>query len=280
MPRASRRVALAIALPAALLASGRLWSTPEPAMPAPGSGSAPRVAAQPQSSAAAQTAAPTPAPVPSADGTEAKPAPPARALTPAEAEEVMARARRLDPTLDFRDLRRLQASKPDFRVSAYISPQYKIAIDNLEAAVGKQDAESIRKRCDAAFKIYFLESKAHALCGFALEKAGDKKGAEYERFLAQGMVASILSTGDGKTWQTAYEVYAVSEEADVLFAAGLVKVDQGTLDGTPKDGKTRSFDVITARDPQTGATQRIFFNVTALYTHYSNLDDKKAMEHR
>ena len=114
----------------------------------------------------------------------------------------------------------------------------------------------------------------------ALEKAGDKEGAEYERYLSQGMVASVLATGDGKTWKTAYEVYAVSEEYDVLFAAGLVKVDQGTIDGTTKDGKVKSFDVITARDPQTDATQRNFFNVTALYTHYGKLEDKKTMEDR
>src|SRR5262245_5063735 len=130
----------------------------------------------------------------------------------ASIEELMARAKKLDPNLDFRELRRMHVSKPEFRVSAYISPQYKIAIDNLQAMVGKSDAATIRKQCDAAFKIYYIEAKAHALCGLALEKAGDKEGAEYERYLSQGMVASVLSTGDGKTWKTAYEVFAVSEE--------------------------------------------------------------------
>jgi len=237
--------------------------------------------------AARAAAAGSPEPVKPADAANAAaadqapaPPPPARALTPAEAEAIMERAKRLDPTLDFRDLRRMKASKPEFRVSAYISPQYKIAIDNLEAAVGKSDAAAIRKRCDAVFDIYFLEAKAHALCGVALEKAGDKEGAEYERYLSQGMVASVLSTGDGKTLKTSYEVYAVSEEADVLFAAGLVKVDQGTVSGLDKNGAAKAFDAITARDPQTGKTQRIFFNVTALYTRYGQLDDKKTMEDR
>jgi len=195
-------------------------------------------------------------------------------------EDLMARAKRLDPTLDFKQLRRMKVSKPDFRVSAYISPQYKIAIDNLEAATGREDAAAIRNRCDAAFKIYFIEAKAHALCGLALEKAGDTEGAAYERYLSQGMVASVLSTGDGRTWKTAYEVYALSEEADVLFAAGLVKTNQGTIDGTTKDGKNKSFDVWTAKDPETGKEQRIFFNVTALYTKYSQLEDKKTLEER
>src|SRR5262249_14226593 len=215
---------------------------------------------------------------PVAPGTR-QPVPHPDATTPQSAsiEELMARAKKLDPTLDFRELRRMHVSKPEFRVSDFISPQYKIAIDNLQAAAGKADAATVRKRCDAVFKIYFIEAKAHALCGLALEKAGDKEGAEYERYLSQGMVASVLSSGDGKTWKTAYEVFAVSEEYDVLFAEGLEKTQEGTLDGTTKDGKTKAFDVLTAKDPQTGATQRIFFNVTELYTHYGNLEGKKPM---
>jgi hypothetical protein len=237
----------------------------------------------------AETAAsPQPAPAPDPHAGPMVPAGGSQAIAHPETttpqkttiEELMVRAKRLDPTLDFWELRRMHVSKPDFRVSAYISPQYKIAIDNLEASVGKADAAAIRKQCDAAFKIYFIESKAHALCGLALDKAGDKEGAEYERYLSQGMVSSILATGDGKTWKTAYEVFAVSEEYDVLFAAGLEKTQQGTLDGTTKDGKTKAFDVITAKDPQTGAEQRIFFNVTELYTRYGNLEEKKAMEHK
>ena len=228
---------------------------------------------------AAETAPPTSDPhagPPVAPGTR-QPVPHPDATTPQSAsiEELMARAKKLDPTLDFRELRRMHVSKPEFRVSDYISPQYRIAIDNLQAAVGREDAATVRKRCDAVFKIYFIEAKAHALCGLALEKAGDKEGAEYERYLSQGMVASVLSTGDGKTWKTAYEVFAVSEEYDVLFAQGYEKTEQGTLDGTTKDGKTKSFDVLTAKDPQTGATQRVFFNVTELYAHYGKLEGKK-----
>ena len=236
------------------------------------------------SAGAAETAPPTADPhagPPVAPGTR-QPVPHPDATTPQSAsiEELMARAKKLDPTLDFRELRRMHVSKPEFRVSDFISPQYKIAIDNLQAAAGKADAATVRKRCDAVFKIYFIEAKAHALCGLALEKAGDKEGAEYERYLSQGMVASVLSSGDGKTWKTAYEVFAVSEEYDVLFAEGLEKTQEGTLDGTTKDGKTKAFDVITAKDPQSGASQRIFFNVTELYTRYGTLEDKKAMEHR
>src|SRR5262245_56258866 len=201
-----------------------------------------------------------PPPTGSTGTTSAAPAADPAAKTPPNIDEVMARAKRMDPTLDFDQVRRLQVGKPKFRFSDFISPQYKDTLDGLQAAVGREDAASIRARCDKLFEIYFLEARAHALCGLALERAGDKEGAAYERYLSQGMIASVLSSGDGKTAKTAYRVYAVSEEYDILFAAGLEKVGQATL-----EAEGRVFDVLDAKNPETGTTQRIFFSLTDLY---------------
>src|SRR5262249_58713152 len=78
---------------------------------------------------------------PVAPGTR-QPVPHPDATTPQSAsiEELMARAKKLDPTRDFRELRRLHVSKPQSRAPDFSSPQYKIAIAHLQPAPGNADA--------------------------------------------------------------------------------------------------------------------------------------------
>ena len=74
-------------------------------------------------------------------------------------------------------------------------------------------------------------------------------------------IAKILSTGDGRTQATAYKVKYVAEEYAVLRTFGLELEIQSLVIG--KDH--RAFDVLTGKDPKTGAKIDLWFDITSFF---------------
>ena len=75
------------------------------------------------------------------------------------------------------------------------------------------------------------------------------------RQLANGLVKSILDSGDGKSAETAYKVISIGEEHTTLFYLGLRKVRQAL-----RQNATGTFDVITTVDRDDKEIQ-VFFDI-------------------
>ena len=76
-----------------------------------------------------------------------------------------------------------------------------------------------------------------------------------------GRVAKIFKTGDGRTKATAYKVKNVGEEYQILRAYGLEPGVQGLV--TDNDGK--AYDVLTAKNPKTGETLDLWFDISSFF---------------
>jgi hypothetical protein len=83
---------------------------------------------------------------------------------------------------------------------------------------------------------------------------GDK--AEQVRRQWFALMDSIMNSGDGRGFATAYVVVTVAEEYSVLRLLGLKAVGQslGANEGS-------SFDIITVNDQETGAEAKVYFNI-------------------
>jgi hypothetical protein len=102
--------------------------------------------------------------------------------------------------------------------------------------------------------------RAHMLRAVALRRLGREKEANFHRELAIGLIQSIVQTGDGRSFETAWTVFRVKEEYEVLKAGGYL-VEQQAL--TAHGG--RRFDILDARKPDGSAKFRAHFDITELF---------------
>jgi uncharacterized phage-associated protein len=80
------------------------------------------------------------------------------------------------------------------------------------------------------------------------------------RKIADGLVASILKSGTGKSPETAYKVISISEEYMALLYLELSATEQSLIE---ENG--RFYDLITAKDLN-GKTHEIYFDITLFHS--------------
>ena len=76
----------------------------------------------------------------------------------------------------------------------------------------------------------------------------------------RGRVAKILKTGDGLTAATAFKVKNIGEEYQILRTFGLVPDVQSLM---AENG--RSYDMLTAKNPKTGETVKLWFDISSFF---------------
>ena len=76
----------------------------------------------------------------------------------------------------------------------------------------------------------------------------------------QRRIADLLASTQGATAETAFRVRSISEEYEILGALGLCPGMQALT----QHGR-RSYDVLTATDPRTGASRTLWFDITSFF---------------
>lgn len=95
--------------------------------------------------------------------------------------------------------------------------------------LARTDGEACRSALQAAAQLLqenYLDIESHAASAICFGKAGDVKAARQHDFVARGLMRAILSSGDGKTLETAYLVISFDEEYTLLGTQGLRKTRQ------------------------------------------------------
>lgn len=166
-------------------------------------------------------------------------------------QSLLAQVKNSDPSVDFKALRLLYAETADYNpykhseaendmFNAYKSKEYEKALKNAQLVLDKNyvniDAHNISKLC---YKIL-----------------GKVKESGHHDFVVRGLIKSILSSGDGKSPQTAYQVITTTEEYVVLGVLGFKSKKQSLL---KEDG--HNYDKMEVTNPDTGEAAAIYFNV-------------------
>jgi len=102
--------------------------------------------------------------------------------------------------------------------------------------------------------------RAHMLRAVALRRLGREKEANFHREMAIGLIESIVHTGDGRGFDSAWTVFRVKEEYEVLKAGGYL-VEGQTL--AAHGG--RHFDILDARKAEGGTKFRAHFDITEMF---------------
>ncbi len=171
--------------------------------------------------------------------------------------ELVAAAEAGDPNIDYTALRAL------YPYSEHWDP-YNNRTDGLmqqaEAAVKGGDCAAAVVLLDQIIKSDFTIDSAHALGADCLN-AGNPQKAAIQNAIADGLIRSLMRSGDGDTEKTAYVVGTMREERDVLANRHIqLKTRQTGVRGS--DG--RYYDLVEGVSLKDGVQpRRVYFDVSA-----------------
>lgn len=168
----------------------------------------------------------------------------------------------------------LKAGKTDIdftrlRISYMDSPEYKAAKDTTNAenamtdALNKKDYSAALKNAETVLKNDYVNIDAHYVALVANQEVGATEKSEFHRAVFRGLINSILSSGNGKSKETAWVVISVHEEYVILRVLGFKPSEQSV---EQKDG--HSYDVMKVKKADDGTEQTFYFNVDIPFKHY------------
>jgi hypothetical protein len=102
--------------------------------------------------------------------------------------------------------------------------------------------------------------RAHMMRAIALRRTQREKEAGFHREAAIGLIESIVRGGDGRSFDTAWTVFRVQEEYELLKTRGYLVESQSL-----QEHGGRSFDVLRARKPEGGPIFTAYFDITELF---------------
>jgi hypothetical protein len=186
----------------------------------------------------------------------AQPAPaPAKAPSPQEEyQALLEKVKKSDASVDFARMRQLQTQLDDYKPYGADVDEHPLAL------VGKGKLDQAKAVAQQILAESYLDLEAHTAAGRVAEKRGDKAAAAHHRYVVDGVLGSILKSGDGKTPATAYVVIAISEEYALMSRLGLQVAQQHLLN----DDDGHSYDLLEGVNPETRAKQEVYFKIDAL----------------
>jgi hypothetical protein len=163
------------------------------------------------------------------------------------------------------------------RISFVDSPEYRAAKDTDQAktamfkALNAHDFKKATQNADVVLENNYTNMDAHFAESIAYRELGDAGKADFHHAVFDGLIKSILNSGDGKSKATAYVVASVDEEYVVLRVLGLRPNKQSLA-----HDQGHSYDVLEANDATTGKTVTLYFNADVPMNHLMNIfGDKK-----
>jgi Domain of unknown function (DUF4919) len=167
-----------------------------------------------------------------------------------------------DLSIDFKRLRISFVDSPESRQARDTEEQSKKMVE----AINAKDFRKALKNADVLLENDYTDMDAHFAEYIAFREMGDSKQADFHRAVFDGLIRSILNSGDGKSEDTAYVVASVHEEYVVMRALGLQPKGQSLA---RKDG--HSYDVMEVKESKSGQTSTVYFNVDVSMNHMLNL---------
>jgi hypothetical protein len=142
-----------------------------------------------------------------------------------------------------------------------ISEKYRIKAPNreaMESAFAKKDYEKASALAEIVLEYEFTNIGLHNACANAYRELGKNDRADYHNQIAAKLLDALLSTGDGKSIETAYCVKGISEEYMIMRHFGYKVTMQASIEG--------DYDALSGENSQTGKSVTLFFDISGLFS--------------
>lgn len=174
--------------------------------------------------------------------------------------ELAQQARQNPADADFTALRQSYLVSDNYRPTSHFSANKLMGNTN-----GLTDFAEVIEFCEKILDSNSMDLEVWMLLAFAAEKTEQPDLAKRAHTFIRGMLDALFATGDGQSFETAYQVIAIVEEYTVFSVQGL-KSRRQALAGVDE----RRFDVWTCQ-PR-GAIEdedmkEIYFDITAPFRY-------------
>lgn len=166
--------------------------------------------------------------------------------------DLLARVKKGDSTVDFKELRLSYADTSEYN-------PYGNDRDTRLKMFAALKAKEFQQAVESAEKILannFVELNAHFAAYVGNRELGHADKATFHKFMFDGLIKSITGSGDGHSPETAFIVISTDEEYVLFNYLGLRAAEQSLI---TQNG--HSFDRMTATNPKTNETMVYFFNI-------------------
>lgn len=167
-------------------------------------------------------------------------------------EALLERVKAGDATVSFKDLRMAYTESPEY---APYGGDTETRKSMLSALTGK-DYDKALEYAGKILKQKYVDITAHLVSNIAYNELKNAERAKYHHGVVEGLVQSILRSGDGKTLETAFVVIATDEEYALFNILRLKAVSQSLV-----HDKDHSYDRMDAVDLKTNQKTTFYFNI-------------------
>ncbi|MBV9927540.1 MAG: DUF4919 domain-containing protein [Acidobacteria bacterium] len=171
-------------------------------------------------------------------------------------EALLERVKKGDPSADFTALRLAYADDPP-RDAEGADPDASRA---MFAALREKKYGRALEYAEKIMKGNYVDIDAHVVASAVYKEKGDAEQEKFHRYVAEGLIRSILNSGDGKSQETAFTVISTEEEYVVLKVYGLRPGSQSLL-----EAKGHHYDRLDAVNPKTNEKVTLYFNIDRPY---------------
>lgn len=176
----------------------------------------------------------------------------------------LARAAETSPeTADFLALRRAYMASDIYRPTSHYSSGKLMGNTN-----GLGSFEEVAAFCTNVLEHNPMDLEARMLLDYALQKTDKADEALRQKAFIRGMLAAIFQNGDGKSFESAWQVVAVAEEYTVLSVLGLKSSSQQLT-----EHGDQWFDVLqVSQRGKTGEdVHEVYFDITTPFLFLQNM---------
>jgi hypothetical protein len=167
-------------------------------------------------------------------------------------EALLAQVKKGDPKADFGALRLAYTQTPAYN-------PYNADRENRDAmlrALEAKDYHEVLQRADRELTKNYVDVPAHIAAYKAFGGLKDAPHARFHRYVFDGLIKSVLKSGNGKSPESAFVVISTDEESTLLNALGIRRGAQNlvTVNG-------HHYDRVEGTDTKTGQALTLYFNV-------------------
>ena len=131
-------------------------------------------------------------------------------------------------------------------------------------AGSEQRQTDVVEICERLISHGFINMEAHIACSQAYTALNRPDQAKFHMDIITALFKSIMTAGDGKTEDTAYEVISVREIYEVLAGKGLPQYGEGVLPPHSYSAGGHNYARWEVKNPKTQEKVIIFFNTDAV----------------
>jgi hypothetical protein len=177
-------------------------------------------------------------------------------------------------SVNYTELRRAYTHTPDY--SPYNDRSVIMFRDKMLSTLSEKDYDSAIKYAECSLNINYLNIEAHMVIHEAQLILGNSDDAIKHRHIADSLLNSVLSSGNGQSPRTAYKVISVQEEYAVINALGARTVRQVLVNG----GDGRFYDVHEIMRFNSREKEQVYFDVSMPYQILRNSGNHTECNHK